>query len=62
MLGRLLGVILTAGGIADAVAPWAVGRLRDMTGSYSIACVALVSVAVLGAVAVLALPSRRRVA
>jgi MFS family permease len=62
MLGRLLGVILTAGGIADAVAPWAVGWLRDMTGSYSIACVALVSVAVLGAVAVLALPNRRRVA
>ena len=62
ILGRLLGVILTAGGIADAVAPWAVGRLRDMTGSYSSACLALVSVALLGGLAVLALPNRRRVA
>lgn len=61
-LGRLLGVILTAGGIADSVAPWAVGRLRDMTGSYSSACAGLISVAVLGALAVLALPGRRRVA
>lgn len=60
MLGRLLGVILTAGGIAEAAAPWAVGRLRDLTGSYSGACVALVSVALVGGLAVLALPGRRR--
>lgn len=59
-LGRLLGVILTAGGIADAVAPWAVGRLRDVTGSYSSACVALVGIALLGSLAVLALPQPRR--
>jgi len=62
ILGRLLGVILTAGGIADAAAPWAVGKLRDVTGSYNSACFALVGVALLGALAVLALPSRRRVA
>jgi len=61
ILGRLLGVILTAGGIADAAAPWAVGRLRDITGSYNSACFALVGVALLGALAVLALPSRRRI-
>jgi cyanate permease len=58
-LGRLLGVILTAGGIADAAAPWAVGHLRDATGSYTSSCFALVGVAVLGALAVLALPERR---
>src|SRR6266699_1661916 len=34
-LGRLLGVILTAGSVAEAVSPWLVGRLRDATGSYS---------------------------
>ena len=61
-LGRLLGVILTAGGIADAAAPWAVGHLRDVTGSYASACSALVGVALLGALAVLALPNRRRAA
>jgi len=62
MLGRLLGVILTAGGIADAAAPWAVGRLRDVTGTYTSASFALVGIALLGALAVLALPQRRRVA
>ena len=62
MLGRLLGVILTAGGIADAAAPWAVGRLRDVTGTYTSAAFALVGIALLGALAVLALPQRRRVA
>lgn len=62
ILGRLLGIIVIAGGIAEAAAPWAVGRLRDITGDYTSACVALVSVALLGALAVLALPERRRVA
>ena len=58
ILGRLLGLIITAGGVAEAAAPWAVGRLRDVTGSYSIACLALVSLALLGGLAVLALPRR----
>ena len=58
-IGRLLGVILTAGGVADAAAPWAVGYLRDSTGSYTSSCFALIGVALLGALAVLALPERR---
>jgi MFS family permease len=62
ILGRLLGVIIVAGGIAEAAAPWAVGRLRDMTGTYNGACFTLIGVALLGGVAVLALPGRRRVA
>jgi len=62
ILGRLLGVILTAGGIAEAGAPWLIGRLRDATGSYSESCVVLVAIALLGGVAVLGLPARRRVA
>ena len=59
ILGRLLGVILTAGGIAEAAAPWLIGHLRDATGSYRESCVVLVVVAVLGGVAVLGLPGRR---
>lgn len=62
ILGRLLGVILTAGGIADAVAPWLIGRLRDSTGSYRESCVVLVGLALLGGIAVLWLPDRRRAA
>jgi len=61
-LGRLLGVILTAGGVADAAAPWAVGYLRDSSGSYTSSCFALVGVALLGALAVLGLPDRRSAA
>jgi MFS family permease len=60
ILGRLLGVILTAGGIADAAAPWLIGRLRDSTGSYFDSCFVLVGMALLGGLAVLGLPARRR--
>jgi len=60
VLGRLLGVILTAGGIAEAVSPWLTGRLRDATGNYSEGCFVLVGIALLGAAAVLGLPQRRK--
>jgi MFS family permease len=62
VLGRLLGVLLAAGAISDAVAPWLIGRLRDATGSYSVSCIVLVSLALLGGLAVLGLPGRREVA
>ena len=61
ILGRLLGVIIISGGIAEAAAPWAVGRLRDVTGTYTVACFALIGVALLGGLAVLGLPDRGRV-
>lgn len=60
ILGRLLGVILTAGGIAEAVSPWLTGRLRDVTGDYSESCFVLVGIALLGAAAVLGLPEKRK--
>ncbi len=59
VLGRLMGVLLAAGGVAEALSPWWIGHLRDTSGSYSTSCAALVGMALLGAVAVLALPSRR---
>jgi MFS family permease len=62
ILGRLLGVILTAGGIAEGVAPWFVGRLRDATGSYRESCFVLVGIALLGGLAVLGLPKQRSAA
>ncbi len=60
ILGRLMGVILTAGGIADALAPWLIGHLRDASGGYTSACFVLVGFALLGALAVLPLPRHRR--
>jgi MFS family permease len=58
-LGRLMGVLLAAGGVAEALSPWWTGHLRDLSGSYSTSCVALVGMALLGAIAVLALPGHR---
>jgi len=60
VLGRLLGVILTAGSVAEAVSPWVVGRLRDTTGSYAAGFVALIGMALLGAAAAAALPRREK--
>lgn len=62
ILGRLMGVILTADGVAEAVSPWLVGRLRDMTGSYSTGFLLLIGMAMLGAGAVAALPKKTGVA
>jgi cyanate permease len=59
-LGRLLGVILTAGSVAEAVSPWLVGRLRDATGSYSAGFLALIGMALLGAAAAAMLPKGQK--
>jgi MFS family permease len=58
LLGRLLGIILTAGGIAEAVAPWIVGHIRDVTGSYSNGFLFLIATSLLGAAVVAFLPTR----
>jgi sugar phosphate permease len=58
LLGRLLGVILTAGGIAEALAPWIVGHIRDVTGSYSKAFLFLIAMSLMGSAAAAFLPKR----
>jgi Na+/melibiose symporter-like transporter len=58
LLGRLLGVILTAGGIAEAGAPWIVGRIRDVTGSYSNGFLFLTAMSLLGSAVVAFLPKQ----
>src|SRR5579859_130565 len=57
-LGRLLGVILTADGVAEAVAPWWLARLRDSSGSYTAGLASLIGCALLGALAITLLPKR----
>jgi sugar phosphate permease len=59
ILGRLMGVILTADGVAEAVSPWVVGHLRDSTGSYSKGFLLLIGMALLGAAGVALLPRRK---
>jgi MFS family permease len=55
-LGRVMGILLTADGVAEAVTPMAVAALRDATGSYRPGFVLLVALAAIGAAAVAALP------
>ena len=56
VLGRTMGVILTGDGIAEATAPWVVGRMHDATGSYTTGFLALIGCALTGAIAVACLP------
>jgi MFS family permease len=60
VLGRLMGVVLTADGVAEALAPVIVAKTRDNTGSYAIGFSILILLAFIGAVAVALLPKRDR--
>ena len=60
VLGTLLGVILTADGVAEAVSPWLVGHLRDATGSYTTGFGLLIAIALFGAVIAMALPKKSK--
>lgn len=57
-MGRVMGIVLTADGVAEAVVPMAVAALRDSSGSYGPGFALLVALAALGAVAVALLPRR----
>jgi sugar phosphate permease len=60
ILGRVMGVVLTADGVAEALAPMAVAAIRDATGSYGGGFALLVCLATLGAVSIACLPRPRR--
>jgi sugar phosphate permease len=56
VLGRVMGIVLTADGIAEATAPFLVSVLRDRNGSYDVAFFTLVAAALAGAAAIALLP------
>lgn len=58
VLGRVMGIILTADGVAEATVPMLVGYLRDATGSYDAGFTTLIAIAVAGAAAIAFLPGR----
>jgi sugar phosphate permease len=60
VLGRAMGVVLTADGVAEALAPVLVGRMRDLTGSYATGFSTLIAFAVTGAIAIAFLPRAGR--
>ena len=58
VLGRVMGIVLTADGVAEATAPMLVGYLRDRTGSYNTGFLLLLAIALVGAAAIALLPRR----
>jgi sugar phosphate permease len=61
MLGRVMGIVLTADGVAEAVAPMLVASIRDSTHSYSGGFAVLIALAAVGAAAVAFLPAPEKV-
>lgn len=58
VLGRVLGVVLTSDGVAEAATPMLIGYLRDRGGSYAIGFAVLIALALAGAAAAALLPAR----
>jgi MFS family permease len=56
VMGRVMGIVLTADGVAEAVTPMAVAALRDATGRYDEGFLLLTGLAAVGALAVALLP------
>jgi MFS family permease len=60
IMGRVMGLVLTADGVAEALVPMIVAGIRDRTGSYDGSFAVLVALAAVGAAAVAFLPRQRR--
>src|SRR6186713_556601 len=56
IMGRVMGLVLTADGLAEAFSPMLVARLRDNSANYAIGFAALIVLAVIGIIAVAMLP------
>jgi LPXTG-motif cell wall-anchored protein len=60
VLGRMMGIILKADGVAEAVTPMVVAKLRDATGSYDAGFMLLIGLSFLGLIVISFLPRKRR--
>jgi MFS family permease len=60
VLGRVMGVILTADGVAEAVFPMLIGYLRDQSGAYRTGFFLLIILALVGGLAIAFLPRKER--
>jgi sugar phosphate permease len=61
VMGRIMGLVLTADGLAEALAPMLVGWLRDRSGSYANGFGALILLAVIGIITVALLPRKTNI-
>ncbi len=58
VMGRVMGLVLTVDGLAEAFGPVLAGGLRDKTGSYAMAFTVLIILSVIGTIAVMMLPRK----
>lgn len=58
VMGRVMGLIITVDGLAEAFAPLLAAWLRDRSGSYANGFAALIILAIVGTIAVALLPKR----
>jgi sugar phosphate permease len=58
MLGRVMGIVLTADSVSESLVPMLVASMRDTSGSYASGFLVLVALAAIGAAAVAMLPRR----
>ena len=56
VMGRVMGLILTVDGLAEAFGPILAGGIHDRTGSYAMGFTALIIMSVIGTIAVAMLP------
>jgi MFS family permease len=56
ILGRVMGIVLTADSVSESLVPMFVASMRDSTGSYTSGFLVLVTLAAIGAAAVAFLP------
>lgn len=60
VMGRVMGIVLTADGVAEALVPMIVAALRDRFGTYEPGFMLLLALAAIGAIAVSLLPRNPR--
>jgi sugar phosphate permease len=60
VMGRLMGIVLTADSVAEATVPMGVAALRDRTGTYTTGFLLLLVLAAIGALVVSFLPRQAR--
>ena len=58
VMGRIMGLVITADGVAEALAPMLAAWLRDKSGSYTNGFAALIILAIVGTIAVSLLPRK----
>lgn len=60
VMGRVMGIIISADGVGEAFGPMLAAWLRDKTGSYVYGFSALIILAAIGTIAVALLPSQKK--